>query len=513
MDKLIYLFLLLILFISSINTNFLLLGIVLFMGLCLYYKEKQLLIIGLIILYGLSLAHTKQEEFSSTNREDFDTTKTNQNNKLLGKINEIKNELKELTEEPLGADQPLDDDEERDDTITIKDKYDEVSINPTNYSKIFFVLSSLLDKKYLQNNKESIEKVMDDYSITDIYILGDAVLNVNNDKKYNNFLEKITCLKKDGNVDYLDCNINYKKIKAFSELIRIYTFSIEYVLKLINSNKIYELCDIENHITKLINDSQFGYEYNGYMVYVNKLSVHNKYFRLIELLGLDKKLTNQNTKIPFKERLYNYVDKNKKVSKDLNSISVLFDYYKILDDIRINNEEDDYDWDYSLLRNIDLNMNYWNDNPFFKEYKIKTLIIDKINELTKEDKNIFKHELNNKYKNKNDNINKKINKEESKIIKKEENKLEHSGEFLEKLNLENIRTNFTKVFIEIIDDVSELYKERCARDCKDEDNFFNTFNYYFNNTIKIIVKEGRMFYIGIFIIFISIMLYFIESTK
>jgi hypothetical protein len=291
------------------------------------------------------------------------------------------------------------------------------------------------------------------------------------------------------------------------------------VLKLINSHKIYELCDIENHVNKLINDSQFGYEYNGYMVYLNKLSIHNKYFRLMELLGLDKKLNNQNTNIPFKERLYNYVDKNKKVSKDLNSISVLFDYYKILDDIRINNEEDDYDWDYSLLRNIDLNMNYWNDNPFFKEYDIKNLIIDKINELTKEDKNIFKHELNNKYKVDNKEVSKlnieesKLNKEESKIIKKEENKLEHSGEFLEKLNLENIKTNFTKVFIEIIDEMSELYNERCARDCKDEDNFFNTFNYYFNNVIKIIVKEGRMFYIGIFIIFLSLMLYFIETTK
>ena len=110
----------------------------------------------------------------------------------------------------------------------------------------------------------------------------------------------------------------------------------------------------------------------------------------------------------------------------------------------------------------------------------------------------------------NNNINYK---EESKVIKKEENKLEHSGDFLEKLNLENIKINFTKVFIEIIDDISELYKERCTRDCKDEDNFVNTFLFYFNNIIKIIVKEGRMFYMGILIIFLSLMLYFIDSTK
>ena len=155
-------------------------------------------------------------------------------------------------------------------------------------------------------------------------------------------------------------------------------------------------------------------------------------------------------------------------------------------------------------------MNYFKDNPFFKEYNIKNLIIDKINELSKEDKNIFKHELNEKYK-----INyKQINyKEESKIIKID-NKLENTSTFLEKLNLENIKNNFTIVMLDIIDDISNLYIERCSIiDCKGDDTMLTTALFYFNNIIKIILKEGRMFYIGIFIIFISLMLYFIESSK
>jgi len=63
MDKLIYLFLLLILFVSSINTTLLLISVFCFVGLCLYFKKKQLLIIGLIIIYCLSILNTTTEQF------------------------------------------------------------------------------------------------------------------------------------------------------------------------------------------------------------------------------------------------------------------------------------------------------------------------------------------------------------------------------------------------------------------------------------------------------------------
>ena len=329
-------------------------------------------------------------------------------------------------------------------------------------------------------------------------------------------MEKITCIK-DNNVNYLDCNNkNYENLKIFSELIRVYTFSIEFVLKLINEYKVRKLCDVEDHLKVLINNGKYGYEYNGYMVYVNKFSVNNKYYKLLELIGLDKKLKNQNTNIPLKERLYNYEDENTKVSKELNSLVVMFDYYKILDEVRIFNEEDDYEWDYSVLRNIDLNKNYW-DISFFKDYKIKDLIINKINELTKDDKNIFKNDLNEKYKKlSNDEKLKQQSdnsKDEYKIIEDKYDKKE-SQEFLEKLNLKNIKENFTKVFLEIIDEIHHLYDDRCKNDCKNDDNtFLNTCMYYSSNILKICIKNGRMFYVGLFIIFISLMLYFVDASK
>jgi hypothetical protein len=483
MDKLIYLFLLLILFVNSINTKLMLVSIFCFVGICVYYKKHHLLIVGLIILYILSIFNqNKKKETFTNNLEEESAYKLDESMKI----------------------KPI-----------IKDKYDELVLSSQTYSEISLILRSLLDKTYLENNKESIDNVIEKFNIKDIFSLSDSIINKDSHAKYDNFLEKITCIK-NNNVNYLDCrNKNYEKLKIFSELIRIYTFSIEYVLKLINEYKIRKLCDVENHLNVLINKGQYGYEYNGYMVYVNKFSINNKYYKLLELLDLDKKLTNKNTNIPLKERLYNYEDKNTKVSKDLNSLVIMFDYYKVLDDVRIFNEEDDYDWDYSVLRNIDLNKNYW-DISFFKDYNIKELIINKINELTNDDKNIFKHELNEKYnKNKDETLKQQTEnaKDEYKIVEDKYDKKE-SQEFLEKLNLKNIKENFTKVFLEIIDEIHNLYDDRCKKDCKNEDStFLNTCMYYLSNILKICIKDGRMFYVGLFIIFISLMLYFVDVSK
>ena len=487
MDNLIYLFLLLILFINSINTKLLLISIFCFVGICIYFKKKQLLVIGLVLLYMLSLFNNRTEGFDSTTSTQNETEQTLQTLQTMVST----------------------------DTPKVKDRHEVIVLTPSNYSEIYYVLSSLLDEEYLESNKESIEEVIiNNGNIKDVFTLSDSILNVKNDKYYNNFLEKITC-RKNGSVDYLDCdNINSNKLVAFSQLIKIYTFSIEYVLKLINTHQIYKLCDVENFVSNLQSNNQYGYEYYGYQVYINKLDINNKYYKLLELLGLDTLLANQNKNITLKDRLYNYVDKEVRLSKDLNSLVILFNYYKILDEIRIYNEEDDYNWDYSLLRNINLNRNYWTDNPFFSKYKIKNIIIEKINEMTKEDKDIFRHELNNKYKSEEESESTEESKDlsEYKVVKS--NNGEKSLEFLEKLNLKDIKINFSKVFLDIIKEITEVYKHSCKNNCNTYKNeYVNTIMYYLNNIIKIFIKDGRMFYVGIFVIFISFMLYFIEVSK
>ena len=107
MDKLIYLFLLLILFVNSINTKIMLVSIFCFVGICVYYKKHHLLIVGLIILYILSLSNqTKKETF--TNNLDKEQTI------------------------------PLDENEQI--TPIIKDKYDEVVLSRQTYSKFSLIL-------------------------------------------------------------------------------------------------------------------------------------------------------------------------------------------------------------------------------------------------------------------------------------------------------------------------------------------------------------------------------------
>ena len=436
-----------------------LLTIISFTILCLFYKKKLLFIGGMSFFYLLSLF---------VNKETFQVS----------------------TPKPITNEQ----------TSTTPITLSEID------EEVYYVLNSLLEKTYFEKNRENIERVIRENEINNVFDLGDKILNVEKNNKYDNFLERITCLEKN-KVNYTNCNnINYNKLYAFSELNKVYTFSIEFVVELINKHKVYRLCDLPENILK--NNAQYGYEYNGYLFYLNRISLSNKYYKLLELLKLDNLLINKNKEIPLNERLYNYIDKDHVVSKDLNSLIVLFDYYKILDDVRINNEEDDFNYDYSLLRNIDLNKNYWSDNYFFKKYRIKSKIIETINRLTIDDKDIFAHELNEKYAKKNNmNI-----KEEFKVMNPEEEKDMDSNEFLSSLNLSSIKDNFVKTFIDIIEDILVICREGCKIDST-QNYYTGTFNFYMSNIIKIFIKEGRMFYVGMLVIFLSMMMYFIETSK
>ena len=422
------------------------------------YKKKNIFILSLLLIYILSLLYKPINK--NKNKEHFN--------------------VKEI----------------------LNTKLDKPEIN----EEVYFVLDSLLENLYFEKNRENIEKVIRQYDVTDIFSLKDKILNLEKNNKYDNFLERITCIE-NGEVKYTNCNNkNYKKLFAFSELINVYCFSKEFVVKLINQDKVYRLCDLPKET--LVNNGQYGYEYNGYLFYLNRISLGDKYYKLLELLGLDQLLENQNTMIPLKERLYNYIDINKQVSKDLNSLIILFDYYKILDDTRVKNEEDNYDYDYSLLRNIDLNKNYWNDNNYFKKYNIKNLIISRINNLTNEDKDIFRHKLNEKYA-KNNSESQTV-KEEFKVMNRE--KSQESVTFLEQINLSYIKDNFVNTFISIIEDIVKICNEKCKVE-SDENVIIKTVYFYITNIIKIFIKDGRMFYVGMFIVFLSIMLYFIEVSK
>ena len=69
-----------------------------------------------------------------------------------------------------------------------------------------------------------------------------------------------------------------------------------------------------------------------------------------------------------------------------------------------------------------------------------------------------------------------------------------------------------KTFIDIIEEILVICNEGCKID-GNQNYYLGTLNYYFANIIKVFIKDGRMFYVGIFVIFLSMMMYFIETSK
>ena len=340
MDKFILLFLLLLIFLNSINKKLLYLFLLLFSSLCIYKKKIKELFFILTFIYLLSYF----------NYETFQTSQSSRSSKPSQPSLESSKPSLQTTATILN---------------NLVENDDNLYITPNNYKEITYVLKNLLESDYYEINKKNIETILEQFKIKNIYELSDKILNINKNQLYNNVLEKITCIK-DKTIDFLDCNnLNFKKIYAFSELIKIYTISIQKVIELINNHKIYKLCDLSSNRHILKSNPEFGYEYDALIFYLNEMGLSDKYYKILELLDLELLLDNKNKAIPIKEKLYNYNDKNTEIVKDLNSIVILFKYYKIFDELKINNEEEDFNWDYSILRNIDLNRNYWEDNNFY----------------------------------------------------------------------------------------------------------------------------------------------------
>ena len=374
--------------------------------------------------------------------------------------------------------------------------------------EVFFVLDSLLDNDYFEQNKKNITNIILKYNIDNLFDLSLKLLNKEDNINYNNLLEKITC-NKDGKVQYLDNeNINYKKIRGFSELYLVYNLEIEKIIELINTHKIYNLCDLKEKINLLKDDnntdtySSYGLEY-----YLNEKSFNDKYYEILKILGLTDELGD---KIMIKETLYNYNDSNKQLTKDLNSIMVLFDFYKVFDNILLNYDERDINWELLILKNINLNKPYWNNISYFSKYNIKGRILKAINKFTKTEDDMFSIEL---AKDKKNEKNKK-EEEEYKVLPIEDNCTDDK-EFviLKDLSIEYILKNFSLKITDVINDIILLFNKRCALDCSDSDSKFGIFIFYFKEIAHIISKDERLFFVGILVAIIGIIMNFANLSK
>jgi hypothetical protein len=382
-----------------------------------------------------------------------------------------------------------------------------------DYQQTFFVLNSLLETDYIEKNKENIQKILVEYKINNLFDLAINILNKEENVIYNNLLEKITCIDENGRINYLQCNNNnYKKLRGFSELYLVYNLDIDKIVELINVHKIYALCDLAAKKYLLKNGEIETSQYYGLQYYLNEKSFNDKYYEIIKILGLTNELDNQ---IVIRETLYNYNDKNKKLAKDLNSIMVLFEYFKVFDEILLNYDELEYNWELVILKSVDLNQPYWDNIHYFSNYDIKEKIIRSINKFTKSEEDIFSIELAEKCKDYKETV-EEAKEEEYKVLPEEkDNNCDDDKEFviLKDLSLDYILKNFSIKIVDIINDLVTLFNRRCSVDCPDNESKFGIYIFYFKEIAKILSKDERLFFVGLLVLLIGILLNFVDLSN
>ena len=76
------------------------------------------------------------------------------------------------------------------------------------------------------------------------------------------------------------------------------------------------------------------------------------------------------------------------------------------------------------------------------------------------------------------------------------------------LDGKNIALNFSKTITDIINDLIILFNKK--NDCSTNQTLLV---YYINELVKILMIKGRMFYVGILVIIISLIFYFIDISN
>ena len=359
------------------------------------------------------------------------------------------------------------------------------------------MLRRILTDEYLTKNFGNINNVIKKYRIKNIYDLSFKILSKNN--IYSNILEEITCIE-NNKVNYLDnSNINYIKLNAFSELINVYTLSEVNVIELITEYNIYSINKLsENRLYLNRLNSIYGYETLGLEYYLKEYTINNKYYNLLGILDFGSLFDKELRDDSFKEKLIK--SSNKELVKDIYSILVLFEYYSVFDKTKLEFDESDTNWYYILIKSIDLSRKHWELIYYFKKYRIKERIINLIESLTDKDDslNIFSHKLNHKYNKKSE---EKVEKE-YKIVKKKVN----VEDLNDKMDINYFKKNSSKVFLDIMKDIGLLNDQYIKINRENIVEYILSF-------IKIFLRKGRMFYLGFFLLLLSLIVYFIEISK
>jgi hypothetical protein len=320
----------------------------------------------------------------------------------------------------------------------------------------------------------------------------------------------------------LDLNKKQRnRLSAYIEYSKIYLFDNITIFKLIDKG-IYDINKISKNLDFIGDKQILGYNY-----YIFKTSIDDRYFIILQNLNLSKHLN---------KNLVTYSDAK---VKEMYEMMILFEYYELLGVTDIEEENGNNiatdiinfsvtdgieGWVFKILKK--LKDHNWIDDVFMK-YDIKQLAIDKINTI----KENYKYTLTNIETGKIDlgeiNDNKDLSYNDT--IKKYEKELfDNEYKTIEMLNgevnkvppaenynlLNNLGKDTSNTLLNILDEIIVLFSDKIEHiDMQRSDNIWDNYLYYFNKIVKIIFKDGRILYLGVLMIILSIVFMFINLTK
>ena len=340
---------------------------------------------------------------------------------------------------------------------------------------------NLLISKILGKNIQSTNTFLNGKNITQIFDL----VNYNSDL---NTIEK-------------------KRLDGYLSLIKINLIYDDKIIILLNNN-IFDIKSILDKKQYLTSKELFGLDY-----YVLGKVPNKYYFDFVDILKLD-------VSIP---------------KKDLYDILILLDYYDVLNfrdksnnsDITLQIKFGKNGWIYKLLTKL-------KNNNYLDSVFIKYNILDKVNKLLDKlnieyqefdsdniDKTDF-GELN--FKSEEDKFNQYRKKYFKELYEKEYKTLETLNNISntelkndKKIDFNNLLKEFSNSMIDILNELIILFVGDAKKleslkiepyiDSSDTiNNIWNRYIYYFRMLVKILLKEERLMYLGLFLVFISILL-------
>ena len=343
--------------------------------------------------------------------------------------------------------------------------------------------------------------------------------------------------------------INYKDIEnilAFARLFPIYGFTDLRIIELIKKNpNIISLTkegiiqNLNNNLDILMPMEKIGLDY-----YTKKLIIHKKYYTLLNVIKINELFAIDDMyEFSINETNYNVED-----IKEINYICILF----IINNVLTNNEIIDTTDSWVLKAIIRTSKNYGKyfsvNDEILNKYDIKQRFTTKLYEkkLALNTKLNLDFDLidlsrtladNKEYKNKlyETEINKQKSIEYHKLADMNKNiniYEQQKNQNPEIIEIGKIETEFANVSLDIMNDITSLFAPKSDEqfsnfttgeeeeqrpdgylESSSNAELISRYLFYFKEMVKILTKDGRMFYEGLVLLIIAILLFFIESSK